>query len=240
MVNKVDIWVQTKRKYKDQSTIPSKKYKKVPSSKKPYFPDSMVYILNMDIIDSAIFYKKQEFNPLLLNMTDWNVPGGAVAFGSGAQEEECFRRSNYHKHLTKEYYPMGDIDAVYSKNVEYYRHGPGQLYKIMDNPVNLDMVASPAIRHPQLTEDCQMFEIDSDVFLMREKIRMLLAIGVENNHDVIVLSAWGCGVFGCPPIHMAKLFRSVIEEEFSSCYRGIVFAILDEKTYSIYNDVFGC
>ena len=238
-VNRIDVWVETKRKYRGQPREKSKKYTKVPVIQdKPYYSNSKVYNFKMDIIDAAIFYKKQGYNPLLLNMADWNIPGGSVEFGSIAQEEECFRRSNYFNHLTKDHYPMGKLDVVYSKDVEFYRLGANYQYKILDEPIKLDMIASPSLRHPQLSEDYKKFGNESDILLMTDKIRMLLSVGVENKHDIIVLSSWGCGVYGCPPIHMAKLFRNVIEKEFSNLFEGIVFAIHDEKTYDIYNDVF--
>ena len=234
MPNRVEIWIETKNKYKTQSVVKSEKYTDIPKIiNHPSYSNSCVYNLHMDMIDAAIFYKRLGYNPLLLNMTDWSKPGGAVNFGSNAKEEECFRRSNYYKHLTEEYYPMKKIDSVYSSNVEYYRSGSNHNYSVFEESVNLDMISSPAVKHPRLTDDCLRFGIKSDIILMREKIKMLLTIGVINNHDIIVLSSWGC-----PTTHMAELFRSVIETEFPNSFKCIVFAITDVKIYNIYNDVF--
>lgn len=44
-------------------------------------------------------------NPVVLNLADILVPGGCVESGSGAQEESIFRRSNYMKTLTADFYP---------------------------------------------------------------------------------------------------------------------------------------
>jgi len=78
----------------------------------------------------------------------------------------------------------------------------------------------------------------------KRKIRVILAIGLENGHDSLVLSAFGCGAFciisfalvgrgrrlkypspGNPPGHIAQLFKEVITQEFNGCYKHITFAI---------------
>ncbi|CAF4942118.1 unnamed protein product, partial [Rotaria magnacalcarata] len=47
---------------------------------------------------------------------------------------------------------------------------------------------------------------------MRKKLENLLSIAHYHQHDCLILSALGCGAFRNPPDHVAKLFRSVIEQ----------------------------
>ena len=47
---------------------------------------------------------------------------------------------------------------------------------------------------------------------------------LENN-NILVLSAWGCGAFGCPPYHMAKIFKKVLKV-YDGIFEEIIFAIL--------------
>ena len=71
-----------------------------------------------------------------------------------------------------------------------------------------------------------MLQQETDITL--DKMRTILRIGLANEHDSLVLSAFGCGAFANSPAHIAKLFHQVIEEdEFIDCYRLIDFAILD-------------
>lgn len=65
----------------------------------------------------------------------------------------------------------------------------------------------------------------------------MLNIGLENGHDCIVLSAFGCGVYANPPTHVAELFKEVIySKDFVNRYRMIVFAILgDANSFKEHN-----
>ena len=44
----------------------------------------------------------------------------------------------------------------------------------------------------------------------KKKIQTIFDIALENNHRCITLPAWGCGVYNNPPIHMAELFKEVL------------------------------
>jgi len=69
----------------------------------------------------------------------------------------------------------------------------------------------------------------------RRKIQAILNIGLDNGHDAIVLSAFGCGAYRNPPSIMAQLFYEVIStgyagggENLPRTYRHISFAIIDD------------
>jgi len=80
----------------------------------------------------------------------------------------------------------------------------------------------------------------------KEKIRLILRIGLLHGHDSLVLrytiammehmmhspdtqpkntSAFGCGAFCNPPYHIAQLFWEVIEHQFFHSFKHICFAI---------------
>lgn len=63
----------------------------------------------------------------------------------------------------------------------------------------------------------------------KKKIETILSVGLQNGHDAIVLSAFGCGYNKNPPRHMAQLFREVITQNFAHCYRHVTFAIIDDE-----------
>ncbi|CAF4655711.1 unnamed protein product, partial [Rotaria magnacalcarata] len=62
---------------------------------------------------------------------------------------------------------------------------------------------------------------------MRKKLENLLSIAHYHQHDCLILSALGCGAFRNPPDHIAKLFRSVIEQ-YAGFFQTIIFAIIDD------------
>lgn len=59
-------------------------------------------------------------------------------------------------------------------------------------------------------------------------------MGVATLHkaDILILGAWGCGVFGNDPRQVAKFFKNALT--FYS-FEKIIFAIHDEKTANIFS-----
>ena len=60
-----------------------------------------------------------------------------------------------------------------------------------------------------------------------------------NQHDSLVLGAFGCGVFKNDPFTVAKIFRQHLEStEFKNSFKKIIFAISNAKMYHIFKQVF--
>ena len=53
-----------------------------------------VRVRNADTLEEALAHCNGDEVPAVLNMASWRNPGGGVTGGSGAQEENLFRRSN--------------------------------------------------------------------------------------------------------------------------------------------------
>lgn len=203
-------------------------------------------IIEADCIETAELLKNAGFNVCLLNMANRQNPGGGVLGGAGAQEENIFRRSNLFLSLyqfvdySKQYdiernfensYPLDrNSGGIYSKKVTIFRGSEKNGYCFLQNPFEISVVSVPAINRPQLEIINGQYYITKDLIEpSKEKIRTILRICGEFNHDCLVLSAFGCGAFRNPPNHMAKLFKDVFNEhEFYGRFKIIVFAILDD------------
>lgn len=145
-------------------------------------------------------------------------------------------------------YPLDrNTGGVYSGAVTFFRGSEKKGYALLKQPEVLAVVSVPAINRPDLvvqkelkrTQD--MSGIDSlvwkDVYYIhdslveptKEKMRTICRIAGAHGHDCLVLSAFGCGAFGNPPNHVARLFQEVFEEaEFKNRFRKVVFAILED------------
>ena len=117
----------------------------------------------------------------------------------------------------------------------YIGTGEQEGYELMDSCVPLSFIAVPAIRDPELTTERTLCTLDREIAL--DKIRQILKIGIENNHDSIVLGAWGCGIFHNPPEDIAKLFKQVLNEPGIKDYYKIVhFAIIEDScSFNVHN-----
>jgi len=177
---------------------------------------------------------------LLLNMSDNRIAGGLVYAGSGAQEENLFRRSNLETTLTDEFYPLMGPQLVYSPSVTFHR-GPESgeyfhLHSIIPYP-KLAVVSCPAIPHP--LNDGVSFQNERDEELMKARIELMFKVACVQGHKSIVLSAHGCGAWNGPARRIAELYRDAIHK--FKCFDFVVFAILnghDSKgNYAIFKDV---
>lgn len=230
----VRIWKETTEHYKDmtrqESAVFRRRHYVTPTemaSLEYKWPKVVVApVYEKDCVYVATEYKERGFNPIVLNMCSWTSAGGGVDRGCRAQEEELFRRSNYFKHLHQDYYPLKQLDTIVSRGVEFSRYGPEKGYAFMEAPVQLDCIAAPAPKHPPLNYPTfDDFGKEADKTLMEQKIRMLLYTAAKNGNDCVILSAWGCGAYGCPPTSVAKLFKKVLGE-FAGVFRETPFAIL--------------
>lgn len=242
--DRITVWKQTQEKYNHIPPQSSSLYTDFSDEEQKALPrhyETVVSIEQGDCIEIAIRLKRVGCNPLLLNMADWFRAGGMVDFGSGAQEEECFRRSNYFKHLHQSYYPLKRYHTIVSKNVEYYCGPMASGYLYMDKPEKIDMIAAPAVQSPWVTSDGKEFQNLEDIETMEQKIRLLFWIGAKEGNDVLVLSAWGCGAFGCPPPHVARIFKKICEEQ-KGLFKKVVFAIFGHNflsnNFTVFESVF--
>lgn len=197
---------------------------------------------------------KRGTRPVLLNMASATSPGGGYRNGDGTQEENVFRRSDYCRSLDigldeflseradrfhcssscnldrisdeNSMYPMNEYGAIYTSGITVFRQPEDTGYAYMETPLeNVCSIAMGAYRNPELKGN--MFTPKFAVGT-RKKIENIFAIAHHHKHDCLVLSALGCGAFKNPPDHVAKLFRSVIEQ-YAGFFQSIVFAIVDDQ-----------
>jgi uncharacterized protein (TIGR02452 family) len=204
-------------------------------------------VIQRDCLVVAEMLLQEGYNPAVLNMANRQVPGGGVAGGAGAQEENLFRRSNLFvslfqyvdfgsgygiKRNKSSSYPLDrNTGGVYSHGVTIFRSSERKGYALLEEPFKSAIVTVPAISHPELitTETGELQIAKHLVEPTKEKIRTILRIALAHGHDSLIPGAFGCGAFLNPPGHMAQLFREVFnEDEFSNSFRKVVFAIIDD------------
>jgi uncharacterized protein (TIGR02452 family) len=239
--DKIAVWQDTYNRflYEPDPNPPSKKYVfgMISSTLVRRFPVTQVKVHKYDIIDMALIEKyANKEKVIFLNMADIAKPGGCVEAGSGAQEECIFRRSNYYKHLTKEFYPMLNNDIILSKNVKFTKHNEDKGNSPMA-PHHLDIMAIPAVRFPQLDNSFTKYGDNKDLWLMKSKIDSMFRLGYIENYDVLVLSAFGCGAYGNPQREVAKIFKENVKK-YKGCFKKVIFAVLGSN-YNFFTELEG-
>ncbi|UJR25528.1 hypothetical protein I4U23_006874 [Adineta vaga] len=207
-------------------------------------PSSRIFVVNGDCLDVAVLFKIQfpRSNPVVLNMASSRKPGGGWKNGAGAQEENLHRRTNMCQCLEDPYheldghrhwdYHVPEFGGIYSSNVSVFRGSETNGYPFFpDGPKYLSFIACAAYSHPPTeTDQTGQLKLSGKNIIENTKKKMatICNIALENNHDILILSAMGCGAFQNPPTHIAQLFRDVISQNYSDSFQYIVFAIIDD------------
>lgn len=171
----------------------------------------------------------------VLNFANPHYPGGGVFQGAMAQEECLCRSSNLYPCLEdgrvfEEYYlyhqKQTDYDfsdrLIYSPGVTVFKDDaatPQPLKKADWFRVDVITCAAPYLAKRRYVNPTVLGE------LFKKRIRNILEAAMDNEADVLILGAFGCGVFKNPPKVVAKAFREVLEESRYHAFRKVVFAI---------------
>ena len=182
--------------------------------------------------------------PFVLNFASARNPGGGFLNGSEAQEESLARATGLYACISEvtDYYQRNrqyesglyTDNMIYSPGVPVIRNEDGIL---IDRPYLISILTAPAVN--KKTVERKNPERLSEVKpAMNERIKKVLKVAAEQKHELLVLGAWGCGVFGNDPKVVAKLFKKHLENEraFKGIFNKVVFAVLDRtQSKNTYN-----
>ena len=227
--------------------------------------DTQFSVLNEDCLSIAKRVALECNEVCLLNMSSQRFPGGSVISGEGAQEEYLGICSDYYRSLfqfvwneerygrygikinPKEKYPLDDnFGGVYSPNVTFFREKRAPNDYIFVKPWKSNIIAVPAVDSPNCIEhDGKRFIDESYIPIIKNRMRTIFRIAIDNKQINLVLSAWGCGAYRNPPEHIAILFKEILnEDEFVGVFAIIIFAIIEKdianqkSNYNVFRKVF--
>lgn len=203
-----------------------------------YSQDALIVLSDKRTFQAAMQYSDKKV--AVLNFASATNPGGGVVGGSYAQEECLCRTSTLYANLTDQ----GMMRAFYQPHRQQLRSGQ------MDFTYNDDLIYTPDVvifksdtafpttlpeHHwqkvdvitcaaPNLNYGSQMISPDELAQIHENRCRKILAVAQEQNVEVVILGAFGCGAFGNPPEIVAKGMMRAIQD-FSKAFQTIEFAI---------------
>ncbi len=174
-----------------------------------------------------------------LNFASAKNPGGGFLGGSQAQEESLARASGLYACLMKrwDYYEENRAHRsclytdhmIYSPRVPVFRNDQDEL---LDAPYLVSFLTAPAV-NSGIVRQKERKNASKIAPTMLNRMAKLLAVAAEHNHRVLVLGAWGCGVFGNDPDEVAAWFRQTLSaKEFAGCFERVTFAIVGASRHS--------
>lgn len=206
-------------------------------------------------LEAACRLEDDETKVCVLNFASAYYPGGAFLSGAIAQEESLARSSALYHTLIEhpEYYEMNkraenDHDGFYTNYVIYSPDVPvikNDRGEWLEDLYTMCVVTSPAPNYSSfmssIKNDADPSEEEKSEFntVFYNRMIHVLKIMAHNGHKVIVLGAWGCGVFGNDPWNVAKMFQKALKE--CPYFDDVVFAIYaspDSETYKAFEQTF--
>lgn len=166
-------------------------------------------------------------NITVLNFASYKEAGGMYLEGSMAQEEALCSQSFLYNVLSKHqgYYDRNkelglsrglyQNRALYSPSVYFFDEN-GKEYK-----ANVITCACPNRKVAQ--QYCGVTN-EENYAVLKKRAEFVLDIAEKNRTSVLVLGAWGCGVFGQDVNEVARAFREALDSKYYS-FQKVVFAI---------------
>jgi len=110
--------------------------------------------------------------------------------------------------------------SIYSENVPVIRDDSG---KLLETPVLCSFITSPAVNR---TFAKFLFSDKSITKKMTSRITKIISLALSENTDILVLGAFGCGVFGNKRKTVFRIFEDVVNS-FVPDNIKVIFAVPD-------------
>ena len=195
------------------------------------YTNTKYIVSGMDSVSAAYIYGKEGKKTAILNFADFTRIGGGYTSGLFAQEEalcsesclylvqKAFEKSYYEENAKiKQNLEIKDLysnRALYSENVVFIHEDVVRSYDVIT-------CASPNYYRGQRYHAIDPEKNDK---ALRDRIHFILQIARDNSVDVLILGAFGCGVFSQDPYRVAEYFKEFLCEEFAGAFETVAFPI---------------
>jgi uncharacterized protein (TIGR02452 family) len=153
----------------------------------------------------------------ILNFANPAEPGGGFLNGGTAQEEAIARASALYRSIERhtEMYEFGRNDSnplysdymIYSPDVPYFRDDMGQL---LEDPFLVSVITAAACNFDETSDDRLRRAVRNT---MKNRMRKIIQIAAYYRHRILVLGAFGCGVYKNDPMEIATIEMELLVGE---------------------------
>lgn len=167
---------------------------------------------------------------IALNFANAMYPGGGYVLGGNAQEESLCRASMlfYTIRTQKGFYRKNRLHVlpdytdtmIYSENVPVIRNEHGEL---LEKPVLCDFITCPAVNRTFAKFMFTSRRIDHKMLV---RIGKIIKLAVSKNPEVLILGAFGCGMFGNKQKKVLPMFEKIINKYVPDNIE-VIFAVPD-------------
>lgn len=211
-------------------------------------------------VEAAQLYAAAGKKVCILNFASSVSPGGGVLTGEQAQEESICRVStlyfalsdpetagkfyNYHWELIRagKMNRRNRDDIIFTPSVVAVRNDTNNEAMMVEKDwYEMDVITCAAPDLRQLGDAAQFSPTMEELRTLHEhRWRCILAVAAQHKADVLILGAFGCGVFANPPELVVKAFNNVLPE-FRNHFETIEFAVyttrIDAPNYQAFRGI---
>jgi uncharacterized protein (TIGR02452 family) len=175
---------------------------------------------------------------LALNFASAKNPGGGFLGGSQAQEESLARASGLYACISQ-FPAMYEANRrhgsclytdhmIYTPDVPVFRDDDDRL---LGRPCAVSFVTAPAPNAGAIRKN-EPHNAQRIRAVLNTRIEKILALSILQEHHVLVLGGWGCGVFANDPAQVAEAFADHLTGDgaFAGIFSRVVFAIFDRTS----------
>ena len=203
--------------------------------------DMQVKVISLDTVSAALALRGvQGAKIALLNFADFKSPGGGFIRGLNAQEEALCHESFLYNVLSKfdgSYYAYNRQDINRGLYYDRALYTPDVIFTRGDMKTKCDVItcAAPYKRFAERYHQVSIAENDK---VLEERIKFVLDIAKDRGVDILILGAFGCGVFCQDPRDVAQIFKKYLDTTHK-CFDLVVFAIpAGGRNFEVFNYYF--
>ena len=244
---------------KNQKLILEKE--KIEVDRKVFEKPCKILVTKNRTFESSMQYPEK--NVAVLNFASATNPGGGVVNGSSAQEECLCRCSTLYFNLIEEkmkngFYvshrkqknPLHNDDIIYTPEVVIFKTDtsyPKLMKKENWQTVNVITCAAPNLRerpsnamNPHAGDRAVKLKPIELENLLTSRIKRIFDVAAQNENEVLILGAFGCGAFRNPPEIVAKVFIKVMQEylhHFDTIEYAVYHTEREKANYEVFQRI---
>lgn len=212
--------------------FPEKEQYDEPKERK--FSETEIEVRQCSTVDAIFEENGKGTIPCALNFASYRHPGGGFLNGSMAQEESLchasllfpvlhsprIRHAFYDTHEKKLNHALYASDLLYTPGISFWQNSERAVASVITCAASNKRAAMSdwAVKE----EACRK--------AMENRIDAVLHAAYEKGDEVLILGAFGCGVFGNDATEVAEIFREMLSGKYKGAFRKAVFAVLDKET----------
>ena len=183
-----------------------------------------VVVEDMDTVSAIFAHGDSSVKTAVLNFASYKNPGGRFLDGSKAQEECLCHESTLYNVLSKfpEYYEWNKKNMNYGLYKDRAIYCRDIIFERGDLVQTVDVITCAAPNKRVAIDYCKVSEYDNHIAL-NSRIKFIMDIAYAEHVDILILGAFGCGVFRQSPTEVASIFAGLLPNYDS--FSKVVFAV---------------